>query len=146
VAAWLFVLGEQRAIEWVVTNRTMAFRDHLPAHRVQKGDRFVLYVTRGAFHNPTRDRARVFATGTIIGVSLDEPVEVDEETFRQSVRLRWDAKPLRPQQGAEFSTLVRQLAFISKPDYWFAYVRKALVPITNADFETLAAAVDAARA
>lgn len=37
------------------------------ARRIRAGDRAVLYTSRGAFHNPTRDEARLVGLATVTG-------------------------------------------------------------------------------
>lgn len=146
MSAWLFVLGNNEAKDWVVANKTMAFRDHIRATRLVKGDRFVLYTTRGCYNNPTRDRAQVIGTGTITSDLRRDPVVVNGETFTQSVTLRFDAEPLGRADGVDFVSLVPELGFIRKKKSWMAYVRKALVPLPDEDFERLAAALAKHRA
>lgn len=146
MSAWLFVLGDRSALEWVLENRTMAFRDHIRATGIAKGDRFAMYVTRGAFRNPTRDRAQVIAVGTVAGPLSTEPVVIADEEFRQSVRIEFDEPPLQPRQGADFAELVPDLQFIRKKATWQAYVRKALAPIPEGDVDVLSKAITRHRA
>ena len=143
--SWLIVLGTTAALSWVESNARMAFRDHITAGRLRKGDRFALYVTRGAGNNPGRDCAQVLAVGSVTSDLDRRDLEVLGETYHQSVRLAFDAQPLPYRWGADFRLLVPQLEFITKKGQWFAYVRKSLVPIPARDLATIDAAVSAAR-
>ena len=120
----------------------MAFRDHIKAHHLRKGDQFALYVTRGAFHNPTRDRAQILGTGLLASGLSERDYEVAGEKFSQSVALAWTAGPLKPREGVEVQPLVPKLHFIKKKDAWFAYVRKSLVPIEDGDWELFSRVVE----
>lgn len=139
MSAWLFVLGDRDAKEWVIANKTMAFRDHIRATGLVNGDRFVLYTTRGCYNNPTRDHSQVIGTGTITSNLRRDPVAINGETFTQSVTLKFDTEPLDRGEGLDFVSLVPELGFIRKKKSWMAYVRKALVPLPDEDFERVAA-------
>ncbi|HVX19223.1 MAG TPA: hypothetical protein VHA73_14430 [Acidimicrobiales bacterium] len=138
MSAWLFVIGDTTALDWVVDHKRMAFRDHIrQTSLLRKGDRCVFYVTRGAFHNPTRDRARVFAVGEITSGLDTKPVEIAGETFNKSVRFKFHREPVPARDGMEFKPLIDRMGFINKPETWHAYLRKALVQISDKDFATL---------
>ena len=76
---WVWVIGEAAGLRWVVENETMAFADHA-AGRIRPmaaGDTAVLYVTRGAHHNPTRDVARLAGIATVVGHLAREPKPIE---------------------------------------------------------------------
>jgi hypothetical protein len=64
--AYLVVLGERDAIRWVLEQQRMAFpatpRSEVAA--LGPGDHLLLYATRGAWHNPGRDRGRIIGSAT----------------------------------------------------------------------------------
>lgn len=137
VASWLFVIGEVAALNWVVRHRVMAFRDHIRTGGVNEGDRFAMYVTRGAFHNPATDQGRIFAIGTIVSPVSRRNLAIAGETFHKSVRFDFDRPPVPPREGMPFRPLVSELGFIRKKRFWAAYLRRALVQITEADLRRL---------
>lgn len=145
VSHWLIVVGTTDALDWIATSKTMAFRDHIPADRISKGDRFALYGTRGAGRNPGRDCGQVLATGTFTSGLVTTRLELFGETYSQSFRLGFDEPPLRYRYGAAFTDLLPALPFIKKPTTWFAYVRKSLVAIGPEDFKVIDGAVRQAR-
>ena len=68
-AHWVWVFGEIAGLRWVTEHEIMAF-PKAARRRIRemgRGDRAVLYVTRGAFHNPTRDEARLGGLATVLG-------------------------------------------------------------------------------
>jgi hypothetical protein len=78
VSNFVLVIGDRQALGWILTARRMAFPN---AHRqevqsLRPGDELLLYTTRGAFKNPTRDRGRVIGSARATsGVAvLDDPV------------------------------------------------------------------------
>lgn len=141
MASWLFVVGERAALDWVLGKGRMAFRDHIRTGSLAAGDGFGLYVSRGAFHNPTRDEGQLLAVGTVSSKVLHSEVEVADETFRQWVRLQFASQPLPPREGAAFRPIVGSLDFIKKKEAWPAYLRKALVPVSDADLARMTQAV-----
>jgi hypothetical protein len=68
-AAYLRVLGERRALAWVLGSRRIAFPEQrrADAQALQVDDRLFLYATRGCFHNPGRDLGRVIGTASVAG-------------------------------------------------------------------------------
>ncbi len=137
--AWLFVLGERTWAERVVGSREMGFRDDVHAERIKSGDGVALYVTRGAFHNPTRDRASIVGVGHATGSPSRAPMTIEGHTFPWTCPFDLDVEfPLR--SGAPFAPLVPELSFIRKKEAWFNYVRRALVPIPDGDYQILAGA------
>lgn len=145
MTSWLFVLGESEAVEWVVQNRVMAFRDGIRTNELRPKDRFVVYVSRGAFHNPTRDEAQVVASGIVTSQVESKPVTVCGERFKQSVRIRFDGIPLKARHGVPFVPCVPKLRFIRKKESWGCYVRRSLIRIEDRDYELLADAIAAVK-
>ncbi len=141
MSSWLFVLGQRDALAWVLEHKQMAFRDHIRADKLAKGDRFAIYVTRGAMGNPTRDESQIVATGTLTTELVREPIEIAGEEYGRHLKFRFDVGPKNPREGLAFVPLVPKLTWISKKDHWMAYIRKALVPIPDEDFATIEAAL-----
>lgn len=139
-ASYLLVLGEREAIAWVLREQRMAFPStpRPEVTRLAPGDELLIYTTRGAFHNPARDRGRI-AGRTVVTTpvtALDTPVEIAGRTFPRGCDLRIDS--LAPwNQGPELAPLVPHLDAFPKPESWSAYLRRPLVPLTPADARLL---------
>ena len=132
----LIVLGERDALRWVLRERRMAFPPYRrsAAQRLQPGDPLLLYVTRGAFHNPTRDRGRVIGVASVASpvVDLDDPLTLVGRTFTTGCRL--DLKLLCPRgEGVELAPLVEELSAFPIKHAWSAVLRRAIVPLPQGD-------------
>lgn len=138
--AYLVVLGEREAISWVLRQRRMAFpaTPRAEVAALAPGDRLYLYATRGAWHNPTRDRGRVIGTATVLTPvkRLNEPVEIAGRSFPSGCQLRLDGVVPYP-GGLELQPLVGQLEAFPKPHAWSIYLRRALLRLPAADCRTL---------
>lgn len=138
--AYLLVLGDREAIAWVLREQRMAFPStpRAEVRALAQGDRLYLYSTRGAWHNPTRDRGRVIGTASVASPvqKLDEPVKVAGRSFHSGCSLSVDG--LVPyQQGVELQPLVRKLQAFAKPEAWSIYLRRALLLLPPADARLL---------
>lgn len=144
VGNYLLVLSEREALVWVLEHKRMAF----PIHRrsevigLSRGDRLLLYTTRGCFHNPTRDRGRVVGVAyAASSVSvLEPPVTVAGRDFGLGCRLTVGTLAPFP-RGVELAPLVSQLSVFPDPASWSARMRRPLVPLPEADAELLVAAL-----
>lgn len=141
---YLVVLGERDAIAWVLREQRMAFpaTPRAEVARLAQGDRLFLYATRGAWHNPTRDRGRIIATATVAGPvrRRDEPIEIGEMRFHSECRLRIEGVVPYP-SGIELQPLVPELTAFPKPHAWSVYLRRALVALPEQDATLLKEAV-----
>lgn len=143
-ACFILVLGERNALAWVVREQRMAFAPHRFAagQRLQAGDHLFLYATRGAFHNPTRDRGRIFgeAEVSIPATVLQTPLELGGRVFTSSCNLQ--IRSLAPmRQGVELAPLVPQLSVFPDLRSWPVRLRRPLVPISSRDAAVLRAAL-----
>jgi hypothetical protein len=141
---YLVVLGDRDAIAWVLYEQRMAFpatrRPEL--ERLADGDRLFLYATRGAWHNPTRDRGRIIGTATVAGPlrRRAEPIEIAGMQFHSECSLHVDGVVPYP-GGVELQPLVPKLAAFPKPHAWSVYLRRALVALPEHDAALLERAV-----
>lgn len=139
--AHLAVLGEREGIVWVLRNQRIAFPAPRYASRrpeLRKGDIVYLYTTRGAFRNPTRDQGRVVGRAVVTRGTevLTEPVVLADREFPYEARIRVGA--LAPfGAGVPLRDYVARLECMPKPEKWFAYLRRSLVPLTEADAQLL---------
>jgi hypothetical protein len=130
------ILGDRDAIAWVVREQRMAFprTPRAEVAALAPGDRLYLYSTRGAWHNPTRDRGRVIGTAQVESSvrALDQPLEIAGRTFHSGCALSVQSLVPYP-QGVELQPLVEKLAAFPKPDVWSIYLRRALLRLPPAD-------------
>lgn len=137
--AYLLVLGERRAIAWVLREQRMAFpATRNPAQTLTPGDDLYLYTTRSAYRNPTRDRGRVIGRALVTSrvIPLDPPVEIAGRTYPVGCDLR--IEDLAPWGvGVELGPMADRLAVFPKPAAWSAYLRRTLVPLPGTDARTI---------
>lgn len=144
--AWLIVLSNRRAAEWVLAEGRMAFRAKARPERIQKGDSFAIYVSRSAHGNPTRDEAQLVAVGQIASPVRTTPTNIaGSGSFDAVCDLEFHHE-LALRRGAPFRPLVDQLRFIRVKKSWAMYVRQTIVHLDDSDFGILEAAVSAVAA
>lgn len=141
---WIWVFGEATALQWVVDSETMAFAEHATGRirPMTAGDTAVLYVTRGAHHNPTRDVARLAGTATVVDAPKrpDVHVELAGRTFPWTVPIRIDLlHGLR--NGPPVTDLTDQLELVRKPATWGAYFRQSPIRVSEADWNRMVDAI-----
>lgn len=142
--SYLLILGERDAIAWVLREQRMAFpatrRAEVAALAVR--DRLFLYATRGAWHNPTRDRGRIIGVATVVSPvrGLDQPIEIAGRSFVSGCDLSIDGVVPYP-GGVELQPLVERLSAFPKPEAWSIYLRRALLTLPPADAKLLAEAL-----
>ena len=138
--AYLLILGEREAIGWVLREQRMAFpaTPRAEVAALAPGDRLYLYSTRGAWHNPTRDRGRVIGTAQVDSPvrALDQPLELAGRTFHSGCELSVQSLAPYP-QGVELQPLVAKLAAFPNPDTWSIYLRRALLRLPPTDARLL---------
>ena len=137
----LVILSERDAIAWVVARKRMAFtadRATAASAAIAKGDELFLYATRGAFHNPTRDRGRVFgrATATSDVEQLAAPVVLISRTFTHGFSLRLEVL-VRPRLGVEIAELVPLLSSFPNEAGWAWKLRRPFLTLTTDDAQLL---------
>ncbi|SEG80653.1 hypothetical protein SAMN04489712_113123 [Thermomonospora echinospora] len=138
-------LGDRDAIAWVLDERRMAFPPTARAEvdRLAEGDTLLVYATRGAFGNPTRDRGRVIARAVVASpvVALDEPVVFGERSFPRGCELRIEA--LAPWgSGVELQPLVERLEAFPDARSWSVRLRRPLLRLPAGDAELLTRALE----
>lgn len=136
---WIFVIGERRALDWVLGTETMAFREHVRTSLIRPRDNVVVYASRGTWHNPTRDSSQVAAIGQVTSEVRRARARVGEELMPQRCNLRLTAQ-LPSRQGLPFAPLVDRLDFIRKKATWGGSMRRTVIGISDADFALIDAA------
>lgn len=140
---WVWVFGEIEGLRSVLASGEMGFRLSASerVHQMSTGDRAVLYESRGAFHNPTRDRSRLRGTTTVVGAPRQgDPLEILGVRFELFVPFEVDVL-LPERSGPEFKDLVPEMEFIRKKDAWGAYLRPNPIRVAPADFGLMSEAV-----
>jgi hypothetical protein len=138
--SYLLILGERRAIAWVLREQRMAFPRTARAEvdRLAAGDELFIYTTRGAFNNPTRDRGRVVGRAVVTSVvtEFDEPVEISGREFPRGCEIR--VETLAPwRSGVDLAAFVEQLEAFPNPKAWSIYLRRPLLRLPPADARLL---------
>lgn len=141
---WAWVFGSIDALSWVADHRLMAFPAHAAARMrdMSDGDRAVLYVTRGAHHNPGRDEARLAGLATVTSHPRVEqpPLQIAGRPFHHSIKVEFDCL-LPDRTGPVIRDLVAELELVRKPQYWGSYFRRSPVALNEHDFMVLERAV-----
>jgi hypothetical protein len=143
-ARWLVVLAEVEAFRWVVANEQMAFSAG-QASRISQmtpGDRLVLYMARGAFHNPTRDMSHLSGLAKLRSDvrPLRRPLIVASREFSFACDLEIEVV-LPERTGPLVKPLVPRLKVVKRKDVWGHYFRNGLIALPEADYQLLANAV-----
>lgn len=114
-----------------------------PLHRAEVaalavGDMLFLYSTRGAWHNPTRDRGRIIGVATVKSAvrTLDRPIEIAGRRFVSGCDLSIEGIVPYP-GGVELQPLVERLTAFPKPAAWSIYLRRALLTLPPTDAKLL---------
>ena len=135
-SAYLLVLADRAAIHWVLRTQQMAFPaiGASAAARLRRGDVLLLYATRGAWHNPTRDRGRVFGSAEVLSPvrGLEEPVHLAGRDFTLGCTL--SIRNVVPYPGGvEIAPLVPDLDCFPHKSAWSTALRRPLVPLSAHD-------------
>lgn len=137
----LLILGDRDAIAWVVSRKRMAFtadRARAASAAVRAGDELFLYATRGAFHNPTRDRGRVFgrAAARAAVEELARPVLLVGREFTHGFAFELDALA-PPRLGVDISQLIPSLTTFPNKTGWATSLRRPLLTLTAEDAQLI---------
>lgn len=142
---WVWIFGEIEGLRWVLDKQRMAFAAHAAVRvgRMSPGDKAVLFVTRGAFHNPNRDESRLAGIVEVSSaVGKKRAVTIAGRKFDTYV----DFLPRRilpEREGPPVKTLVHDLERVKRADAWGHYFRNSPIEISRADFMILARAIRA---
>jgi hypothetical protein len=141
---WVWVFGEIEGLRWVLKHKRMAFPTSA-AGRVAgmgPGDRAVLYLARGAFHNPTRDVSRLGGLASVTGpLRHGRPVEIARREFEWFVAI--DPEMVLPERhGPEVRALASRLTLVKRPEVWGQYFRTTPIEVGEKDFEVMAEMVE----
>lgn len=140
---WLLVLGDREALFWVISNGRMAFsaRRRSLAMQLGVGDGLLLYSTRGAWRNPTRDRGRIFGSCVVATPvePLASPVEIGGLKYSSGCELG-DMRAVTYPNGLILADMVDRLddAFPNRAA-WSVYLRRPLLPLSGRDDHRLRA-------
>jgi hypothetical protein len=142
---WLVVLAEAEGLRWVLEHSRMAWTEASArrASRIRPGDRMVLYVARGAFHNPTRDESQLLGLAKVASPvrRFRRPVELAGRRFVCGCDLRLELV-LPGRHGVPVRPLVERLSFVKRKEVWGQYFRSGLVQVPTQDLHVMATAID----
>lgn len=138
--SYLLILGDRQAIAWVLREQRMAFptTSRAEVNRLAVGDELLIYTTRGAYRNPTRDRGRVIGTATVASPveRLDVPVEFGGREFPRECAIAVES--LVPWgQGVELQPLVDRLAAFPNAKAWSIQLRRPLLRLPRGDAQLI---------
>lgn len=141
---WVWVFGEIEGLRWVLRHNRMAFAESVGVKvaKMNKGDRAVLYVSRGAFRNPNKAETRVVGVVRITGIrSGIRPITVGGREYSRFI----DFEPelvLGERTGPPVKPMVQKLEIVGRQDVWGVYFQNSPIEISKRDFEVLASAVE----
>ncbi|MDR3202381.1 MAG: hypothetical protein LBT54_04535 [Bifidobacteriaceae bacterium] len=141
----LAVLSDRVAVGWVLENQRIAFPEPRYKHQFRRfvvDDTLYLYTTRGCFKNPAQDQGRIVGKATLTEdmVTAEHPVAFLERTMPYEAPIRVDL--LAPVgEGVPLAGLADRLSCFPKPDHWAAYLRRSVVPLSQADASLIDAAL-----
>ena len=107
-------------------------------------DELFLYSTRGAFHNPGRDRGRVFGRATVETAveALSPPLQLFGRAFTHDCRFSLLAiAPIH--RGVELAGLVPGLSSFPNKTGWPAALRRPLMTLTPEDARLIRSRLEA---
>ncbi|WP_182885197.1 hypothetical protein [Microbispora sp. H10885] len=135
-ASYLLILGDRQAIAWVLHEQRMAFppTSRSEIAQVRPGDELLIYTTRGAYRNPTRDRGRIIGHAVVTSDvrRLDKPVHIGGRDYPTGCELNIDR--LAPWgRGVELQPLVARLDAFPNPAAWSIKLRRALLRLPEKD-------------
>lgn len=122
----------------------MGFRKRPPS-MMRGGDDVAIYLTRGAFRNPTRDYSRIVALGTVGSDPEAAEVAIAGELYSYRCNLQVVTQ-MEIRKGLPFGPLVEALDFVRNKRAWAAYMRRTVVSVLPSDFTLIANAFAAAQA
>lgn len=132
---WVWVFGEVAGLRWMAEQQRMAFPASAAAKApwTREGDRAVLYTSRGAFHNPTPDEARLVGLVTVTGDC--EPLDGVEIAGRE---FTWacpiSIELLVPErQDPSVRELTPRLELVQRPEGWGGYFRRSPIEVSEHD-------------
>jgi len=101
---------------------------------IATGDELFLYATRGAFHNPTRDRGRVFgrARAKTAVERLPDPVSLLGREFTHGFPFELEAIA-PPRRGVDLAELIPRLSSFPNKTGWAMSLRRPMLTLTPAD-------------
>ena len=142
---WLWIFGDIEGLRWVLDRSRMAFAESQAgrASQVQVGDKAILYVSRGAFRNPTRDRTRLAGTVEITGpLKSGKSVMIGDREFSSFVSFEV-VQVLPERKGPDVGKLVEKLERVKNPQAWGHYFRQSPIKLSRRDFKVFDKAVRA---
>jgi hypothetical protein len=137
MASYLLPISDREPLMWILREQKTALPRYRrrDAERLTKGDRILLYTTRGCFRNPTRDRGRVIGVARVKRRARDLPeaIRLGDREFPIGIDLRIEALVARG-EGVELAPIVGELPrTFANPAAWSATLRRALVPMDDGE-------------
>ncbi|MEV1001819.1 hypothetical protein [Nonomuraea sp. NPDC050202] len=135
-ASYLLILSDRQAIAWVLREQRMAFpaTSRAEVAALRAGDELLIYTTRGASRNPTRDRGRIVGRAVVTTTPgpLNDPVTFAGRTFVTGCEIRLEVLAAWG-TGVELHTLVDELSVFPNPAAWSIMLRRPLLRLPEED-------------
>lgn len=138
-AAHLFVIGERRALAWVLTQSKMGFTKPGDARSLSAGDIAYIYTTRSCFGNPKVHRSRVIGKARVLSKIryLSRRQIVGGHIISADCEI--ELMNLCPYgDGVDFAALVPRLSGFTDSG-WATQVRRSARPLAQGDASILSA-------
>jgi hypothetical protein len=141
MTTYLTIIGDRVALGWVLKSRRMAFpgRTRSEVRSLGVGDELLIYTTRKAFGNPTRDRGRIIGRATVASrvATLEQPVRFGLRDYPVGCDLAIGPLVARG-FGVELAPLVPSLdTFANHLRSWPILLRRPLLRLTPRDAKRL---------
>jgi hypothetical protein len=134
------VLAEAEGLRWMLKRSRMAWTEASArrAEQIRPRHRLLLYVARGAFHNPTRDESHLIGLAEVASPvrRFRRPVELAGRRFVCGCDLRLEVV-LPERRGAPVRPLVPELSFVRRKEVWGQYLRSGLVQVPTEDLDRM---------
>lgn len=142
---WVWVFGDIAGLRWVTEHKKMAFPQSATprARQIRRDDRAVLYTSRSAYNNPSRDEARLTGVATVTGPCEPiDAVKIGGREFTWACPITLDLL-LPDRHGPSVRELAGQLQLVKHPQFWGGYFRNSPVEIGHHDWAVLTGALHA---
>lgn len=140
--AWLWVLTNGEALEWVLNHGQMGFGQSAEsrARRIKKGDRALLYLGKTSTGDRAPDRGRVVAAASIRSRPIRDPVVIAGRAYELSCDFRVEYQA-RQGSGPELKKFVEELEFIRIPQHYGGHLQNSPVELSCSDYRLLRGAL-----
>lgn len=130
--AWVFVLGERKALDWVVGNQRMGLASNRAGvvRQIERGDSVALYASTRVAPD---GQAQIFAVGRVAGSPVCEHAKVALREIAYQIPLMFD-HIVKPGEGLRVAPLIDELDFVKNKRAWRFQFFNAVTHVPEADW------------